>query len=85
MVELPAHAGDGPIEVVRDPYEAATGAACVVVCTEWPQFLDLDLVRLRSVMAQPSIVDGRNLLDAEVLARAGFSYHPVGRASVELA
>ncbi|HEX7248656.1 MAG TPA: UDP-glucose/GDP-mannose dehydrogenase family protein [Actinomycetota bacterium] len=84
MVEA-AHAGHGPIEVVRDPYAAATGAACIVVCTEWPQILELDLGRLKDVMTQPSIVDGRNLLDAEVLARAGFSYHPVGRASVELA
>jgi UDPglucose 6-dehydrogenase len=84
MVEA-AHAGQGLFEVLRDPYAAATGAACIVVCTEWPQILELDLGRLKDVMTQPSIVDGRNLLDAEVLARAGFSYHPVGRASVELA
>jgi UDPglucose 6-dehydrogenase len=73
----------GDIEIAGDPYEAATGAACIVVCTEWPEFLDLDLARLKGVMAQPSIVDGRNLLDAHALGEAGFSYHPVGRAPLD--
>ncbi len=36
-------------------------------------------------MTQPSIVDGRNLLDAHALAGAGFSYHPVGRAPTDVA
>jgi UDPglucose 6-dehydrogenase len=83
MARGEAATGDDGIEIAGDPYAAATGAACIVVCTEWPEFIDLDLARLKGIMAQPSIVDGRNLLDAEALAAAGFSYHPVGRAPTD--
>ena len=69
------------LTVAADPYAAAEGAACVVLCTEWAEFRDLDLPRLKGVMMQPAMVDGRNLLDPDALEAAGFSYHPVGRAS----
>jgi len=82
---LQAGVDDVPLELASDPYTAATGASCVVVCTEWPEFRELDLARLKEVMTQPSIVDGRNLLDAHSLAGAGFSYHPVGRAPTDVA
>ena len=45
---------------------------------------DLDLPRLKGIMTQPSVVDGRNLLDGAALAAAGFSYHPVGRAATDV-
>ena len=69
--------------VAADPYEAADGAHCVVLCTEWPQFLDLDPERLKGAMAQPSIVDGRNLLDEAAWVDAGFQVATVGRRSQE--
>ncbi|MEX1264158.1 MAG: UDP-glucose/GDP-mannose dehydrogenase family protein [Actinomycetota bacterium] len=84
MVSEATGEDEEPIELVSDPYTAATGAACIVVCTEWPEFRELDLARLKGVMTQPSIVDGRNLLDAQALTEAGFSYHPVGRAPIDL-
>jgi UDPglucose 6-dehydrogenase len=62
-----------------DPYAAAEGAHCVVICTEWPELLDLDLERLGAAMAQRAIVDGRNLLDPEAASAAGFHYLSVGR------
>ena len=61
------------------PYEAARGANAVVVCTEWEEFKQVDLVRLRDVMAEPVIMDGRNLLDREAATAAGFIYASVGR------
>jgi UDPglucose 6-dehydrogenase len=67
------------LELAVDAYEAAAGAHCVVVCTEWPEFRILDLERLRSGMAYPLVVDGRNLFDPGSMAAAGFSYHPTGR------
>ena len=66
-----------------DRNEAATGAHCVVIVTEWPEFRDLDLVRLRTVMAMPAMVDGRNLLDAPTAVAAGFLYSSMGRPSGE--
>ncbi len=62
-----------------DPYEAATGAAVVVVLTEWDEFRWLDFARLLTVMGVPSIVDARNLLDPAALRRMGFSYVGIGR------
>ena len=73
--ELPA------LQVAADAYAAAEGAHCVVLCTEWPEFLNLDPERLKAVMAQPAIVDGRNLLDAASFEDAGFHVSPTGRAA----
>jgi UDPglucose 6-dehydrogenase len=62
-----------------DPYEAATGASVVVVLTEWDEFRWLDFARVLSVMATPSIVDARNLLDPAAVRRLGFAYTGIGR------
>jgi UDPglucose 6-dehydrogenase len=67
------------LEVVNDAYAAASGAHCLVVATDWEEFRALDLDTLRSVMAYPVLVDGRNLLDPSAVAAAGFSYYPTGR------
>ncbi len=62
-----------------DPYEAATGASVVVVLTEWDEFRWLDFARLLKVMAVPSIIDARNLLDPAAVRRMGFTYAGIGR------
>jgi UDPglucose 6-dehydrogenase len=62
-----------------DPYEAAAGASVVVVLTEWDEFRWLDFSRVHDVMATPSIVDARNLLDPSALRRMGFTYTGIGR------
>jgi UDPglucose 6-dehydrogenase len=66
------------LEVEPDPYRAADGAHCVVVCTEWPEYRELDLAALRQRMAQPAIVDARNTLSAADVEAAGFLYLGVG-------
>lgn len=71
------------LEVAEDPYEAAAGAHCAVVCTAWEEVRGLDLARLREAMAYPVIVDGRNALDGERAAALGFSYHPIGRPPLD--
>ena len=63
----------------KDAYEAAEGADCVVIVTEWNQFRMLDLLRLRSLLVRPVLVDLRNVYDAPRMADAGFEYHSVGR------
>jgi UDPglucose 6-dehydrogenase len=76
MAELP------DLETAADPYSAAADAHCCVVCTEWEEFRDLDLARLRAAMAYPVVVDARNLFDIETMRAAGFSYYPTGRPAV---
>ena len=51
----------------------------LVVLTEWDEFRWLDLSRVLSVMAAPSIVDARNLLDPAAVRRLGFAYTGIGR------
>ncbi|HEX3502180.1 MAG TPA: UDP-glucose/GDP-mannose dehydrogenase family protein [Xanthobacteraceae bacterium] len=63
-------------------YDAAEGAHAVVIATEWEQFRALDLGRLKSVMAQPVIVDLRNIYRPDEMRRANFRYLAVGRPGV---
>jgi UDPglucose 6-dehydrogenase len=67
------------LELAADPYEAASEAHCLVVCTEWKEFASLQLDRLRALMAYPVVVDGRNIFDSASMREAGFAYYPTGR------
>ena len=67
------------LTVVDDAYTAARGAEAVVVLTEWPQFRALDWRRLAGEVAERLVVDTRNLLDADIIRRAGFRWVGVGR------
>ena len=67
-------------EFVDGPYEAATGADCIVILTEWDQFRALDLDRMKSLMRTPLVVDLRNVYRPEDLRSRGFTYVSVGRA-----
>ncbi len=63
----------------EDEYEAATGADVLVIATEWNQFRNLDLERLKGLLAQPLVVDLRNVYEPEDMAARGFRYVAVGR------
>jgi UDPglucose 6-dehydrogenase len=64
-------------------YSAAEGAHAVVIATEWEQFRALDLQRLKGIMAQPVIVDLRNIYRPDEMKRANFRYLAVGRTGVD--
>jgi UDPglucose 6-dehydrogenase len=67
------------VEFAEDAMAALEGADAAVLVTEWPEFAELDWVRIRETMATPLIVDGRNFLDPVELRAAGFTYEGVGR------
>jgi UDPglucose 6-dehydrogenase len=67
------------IEYCDDPYACARGADAMVVVTEWVQYRTLDLERLKKEMAQPVVIDLRNIYRPDELARHGFTYVGVGR------
>jgi UDPglucose 6-dehydrogenase len=71
------------VHYCQSAYTAAEGADALVIATEWEQFRALDLVRLKAVMAQPVIVDLRNIYRSDEMRRAAFRYVPIGRAGVE--
>jgi UDPglucose 6-dehydrogenase len=67
------------ITLVDDPYVAAEGVEALVVLTEWPEFRALDWAKLADVVSRPVVVDTRNLLDPDVVRRAGFEWEGLGR------
>lgn len=71
------------IEYCDDPYDCVKGAEAMVVVTEWVQYRTLDLERLKQAMAQPVIVDLRNIFSPEKMAEHGFAYDSVGRPPVQ--
>jgi UDPglucose 6-dehydrogenase len=75
----PAVAAHPGISTTADPYDAARGADVLAILTEWPQFAELDYHKVGELMAQPCVVDGRNLLDPTTMLQAGFSYEDLGR------
>jgi UDPglucose 6-dehydrogenase len=67
------------ISYATDPYAAAAGCDAVLILTEWKQFAQLDLEKLRSAVKHPIVIDGRNLYRPAEMAAAGFVYHSIGR------
>ncbi|MCY1665253.1 UDP-glucose dehydrogenase family protein [Rhizobium sp. SL86] len=67
------------VEFGTDPYKIAEGADALVLVTEWDAFRALDFRRLKQIMAQPVMVDLRNVYPAEEVTRHGVSYFGVGR------
>jgi len=67
------------LTVCPDPYAAAAGAEALVLCTEWPEFAELDFARLKAGMVRPLILDGRNALDRAALTALGFEVLGIGR------
>jgi UDPglucose 6-dehydrogenase len=67
------------VTLCQDAYEAAEGADALVVITEWNEFKHLSLPRLKEVMRQPIVVDGRNVYDPEEMKALGFVYRGMGR------
>jgi len=61
------------------PYEAMAGAHALVVVTPWDAFRALDFARARSLLAEPVLVDLRNLYPRDQVEAAGFRYTAVGR------
>jgi len=69
------------ITFVNSPYEAAHEADALLILTEWEEFSNLDLNRLRHELRYPIVIDGRNLYDPDMMAAQGFTYYSVGRAA----
>ncbi len=63
----------------QDPYQVAEGADGLILVTEWNEFKQLDMARIKASMRQPVLVDGRNIYDPRRMAEMGFIYRGMGR------
>ncbi len=75
--EARRHFGDR-VTYCEHHYEALDGADALVLCTEWNQFRNPDFDRVRSLLKQPVVFDGRNIYCANRLPEKGFTYFGVG-------
>lgn len=71
----------GPVTFTRDPYEAVRDADGLLILTEWNEFKEADLARVKRLLKRPNIVDGRNLCDLKTIRDLGFKYRGVGRSA----
>ena len=61
-------------------YDALKGADCLAIVTEWSEFRRPDFARMRKLMREPVVFDGRNLFTPELMKQHGFTYYSIGRA-----
>ena len=67
------------VEYAAGPYACMEGAHAVVIVTEWNAFRALDLRRAKDILAEPVLIDLRNVYPRAATEALGFSYHGVGR------
>ena len=67
------------IEYCNDPYEAAENAEALLILTEWNEFKELDLDKIKNLMKNKLVIDGRNIYNPEEMKKLGFNYISVGR------
>ncbi|GAB4493537.1 MAG: UDP-glucose/GDP-mannose dehydrogenase family protein [Anaerolineales bacterium] len=67
------------VQMCHDPYEAATGCNAIIIVTEWNEFKQIDLEKLKSLLKTPIIMDARNLYDPARMKEMGFTYRAIGR------
>jgi UDPglucose 6-dehydrogenase len=67
------------VDYKKDAYAVAEGVDLLIILTEWNEFKELDLVKLKKLMKTPNIIDGRNLYAPEQMKEAGFNYMGIGR------
>lgn len=67
------------IHYASNAYDAATGADAIIIVTEWNEFKLLNLEKVRPLMKQPVIFDGRNIYKPELIAKMGFDYYSIGK------
>jgi UDPglucose 6-dehydrogenase len=71
--------GTADIQFADTAYSAVEGADAVLVLTDWEEFLSLDFARIRSLLREPILFDGRNLFRPEQMQALGYLYFSVGR------
>jgi UDPglucose 6-dehydrogenase len=67
------------VKFVENNYDAVKGADALLVVTEWNEFRRPDFDRIKSLLKEPVVFDGRNIYDPKVMKEKGFTYYGIGR------
>src|SRR3990172_8155736 len=73
------------VTMCSDPYQVASGSDALILVTEWNEFKQLNLVRVRSLLNYPVVIDGRNVFEPQAMKDLGFIYCGIGRGQKPLA
>jgi UDPglucose 6-dehydrogenase len=68
------------LEFAPTPMAALDGADALLIVTEWKAYRSPDWERVRALLREPVVIDGRNLFDPMLMCETGIEYHPIGRA-----
>ena len=71
------------LELANSPLETAKDADGLVIMTEWDEFKEIDLDKVKKALKHPKIIDGRNIYDLCTMREHGFEYISVGRPAVQ--
>ncbi len=63
----------------ENPYSVLMGCDALIILTEWQEFKELDKKKIKALLREPNIVDGRNVYEPEEMCRLGFNYLCIGR------
>ena len=67
------------VKWVENPYEVANEASCIIILTDWQEFKELDLDKIKNAMKRPLIYDFRNIYNPDNMKKLGFEYYSIGR------
>ena len=67
------------VRYAKTPYDAVEKANALLLLTEWDEFKDMDLKKIKGLMDNPIFLDGRNLFDPAQMRELGFDYYSIGR------
>jgi len=67
------------VELCKDAYSVARNSDCLLLATEWNEFKELDFKKIKKLMRQPVLIDGRNIYDPAEMKKMGFTYVGIGR------
>lgn len=70
------------INYATSSYQAAEGSEALIILTDWNEFKQLDLLKIKELLSSPVIIDGRNIYVPEKMKDLGFKYYAVGRGEV---
>jgi UDPglucose 6-dehydrogenase len=80
-----AHPMTRELAFCKDAYEAAQGANALLIATDWKEFRSPDFPRLKTLLKEPVIFDGRNLYEPALMERMGLHYVAIGRGRTQQA
>jgi UDPglucose 6-dehydrogenase len=82
MQNVKAQIGD-KIKYAENQYQALEGAAALIIATEWSEFKSLDYGKIKKLLNEKIIFDGRNIYEINTMRKHRFTYYSIGRQEIK--